>query len=179
MKRRDFIKKGGVLSAGILASTSVIGAVSHKIGANDTINIGVIGTGSRGGGLIPILNTLDGINITACCDVLPFRLEEGIKKAGNQAKAYRDYRELLDDKSIDAVLIATPFNTHSSIAIDAIDMDKHVYCEKTMAKGLKGIDTLVQKADGLVSLGLYKGNMFFQSLTECPASIYNEEDSSM
>ena len=45
MKRRDFIKKGGVLSAGILASTSVIGAVSNKIGANDTINIGVIGTG--------------------------------------------------------------------------------------------------------------------------------------
>lgn len=146
MKRREFIKKGGLASSAIIASTSVIGAVSSKIASNSTVNIGVIGTGSRGGGVIPILKNIKGINVMACCDVLPFRLDEGMKKAGSKAKAYEDYRKLLDNKNIDAVLVATPLNTHSSIAVDALDAGKHVYCEKTMAKGYKGIENLIKKA---------------------------------
>ncbi len=145
MERRDFIKKSGLLSAGVLASASAVAAIGNDIGANNSINIGIIGTGSRGNGLISVLNDVKGINVTACCDILPFRLEEGLIRAGNKAKAFIDYRKLLEDKSIDAVLIATPFNTHSSIAMDAIDADKHVYCEKTLAKGFKGIEVLVNK----------------------------------
>ncbi len=145
MKRRDFIINGGLISTGILASTSAMGAIHNKMVASDTINIGVIGTGSRGGGLIPILNEIEGINVAACCDVLPFRLEDGLKRAGGKARGYTDYRELLNNKDIDAVLVATPFNTHSSIAIDAVDAGKHVYCEKTLAKGIDGIQLLVNK----------------------------------
>lgn len=145
MKRRDFVKKSGILSAGVLTSTYAIGAIKENFSANNTINIGVIGTGARGGGLIPVMNTIANINVIGCCDVLPFRLNEGMKRAGKNTKAYTDYRNLLDNKSIDAVLITTPFNTHSSIAIDAIDAGKHVYCEKTMAKGIEGIQKLVQK----------------------------------
>ena len=146
MERRDFLKKSGLISTGILASTSAIAAISNNIGANSTINIGVIGTGSRGAGLIPILNRIEGVQVAACCDVLPFRLENGLKRAGNKAKGYSDYRKLLDNKNVDAVLVSTPFNTHSNIAIDAVDAGKHVYCEKTMAKGIKGIQALVNKA---------------------------------
>jgi predicted dehydrogenase len=145
MKRRDFVIKGGLGAMALATSTSVLGNFISHNGANDAINIGVIGTGDRGGGLIPVLNRIDGINVTACCDVLPFRLENGLTKAGNNPKAYTDYRKLLDNKDIDAVLIATPFNTHSQIAIDSIDAGKHVYSEKTMAKGYSGIDSLVQK----------------------------------
>ncbi len=145
MKRRDFIKKSGLVSTGILASTSAIAAINNNIGANNTINIGVIGTGSRGGGLIPILNRIEGVNVAACCDVLPFRLENGLKRAGKKAKGFTNYRKLLDNKNIDAVLVSTPFNTHSNIAIDAVDAGKHVYCEKTMAKGISGIQALVNK----------------------------------
>jgi predicted dehydrogenase len=145
MKRRDFVIKGGLGTMALATSTSVLGNFMSFNGSNDAINIGVIGTGDRGGGLIPVLNRIDGINVTACCDVLPFRLENGLTKAGNNPKAYTDYRKLLDNKDIDAVLIATPFNTHSQIAIDSIDAGKHVYSEKTMAKGYSGIDSLVQK----------------------------------
>ena len=108
--------------------------------------MGVIGTGDRGGGLISIFNKIEGINVIAVCDVLPFRLKNGRSRANYKAKGYSDYKKLLKNKEVDAVLIATPFNTHAQIAMDAIDADKHVYCEKTMAKGLNEIDALVKKA---------------------------------
>ena len=145
MKRKEFIVKSGLLSAGALASVSAIGSIG-RLGANDTINIGVIGTGDRGGGLIPFLNEIEGIQVAACCDILPFRLEEGMAKTANKAKGYADYRKLLENKDLDAVLIATPFSTHSQIEINALDAGKHVYGEKTMAKGYSGIDALVKKA---------------------------------
>ena len=105
MERRDFLKKSGLISTGILASTSAIAAINNNIGANSTINIGVIGTGSRGAGLIPLLNRMEGVKVAACCDVLPFRLENGLKRAGKKVKGYSDYRKLLDNNNIDAVLI--------------------------------------------------------------------------
>ena len=145
MKRRDFIEKSGLLSTGVLAGTSGLWAANSSFSPNDKINIGVIGTGSRGGGMIPFINQIDGLNVTACCDVLPFRLDEGLSKTDGKTKGYTAYQSLLDNKDIDAVLIATPFNTHSKIAIDALEAGKHVYCEKTMAKGLSGIEALVNK----------------------------------
>ena len=147
MKRRKFIVKGGLAAATVMAGTSVLASVGRKWGANDIINIGVIGTGDRGGGLIPILNQIEGVNVAACCDVLPFRLESALSKTNNKADSYTDYRELLDNGDIDAVLIATPFNSHGKIAMDAIENGKHIYCEKTMAKGYTGINDLVQKAN--------------------------------
>ena len=53
-----------------------------------------------------------------------------MKRAGKKAKGYADYRKLLDNQNIDAVLVSTPFSTHSDIAINAVDAGKHVYCEK-------------------------------------------------
>lgn len=144
MKRRDFVAKTSMAIAGI----SVGEACAVYLQKTDIVNIGVIGTGDRGSGLIPILNSIEGLQISGCCDVLPFRLQEGLKKANGKTKAYTDYRALLDNKDIDAVLIATPFNTHSQIAQDALDAGKHIYCEKTMAKGYSGIKTLVNKASG-------------------------------
>ena len=145
MKRREFITKGSLVAGGVIASTSSLGAISKHITLNNTINIGVIGTGDRGGGLIPILNQIDGINVAAVCDTIPFRLENGLTKTLNKAKTYTNYKKLLDDKNIDAVLIASPFSTHSTIANDALDAGKHIYCEKTMAKGLDEINSLVEK----------------------------------
>jgi predicted dehydrogenase len=147
MKRRDFITKGSLSAAGVaLASTSAWG-LPKNFGANGGINIGVIGTGARGNGMIPYMDQIKGLNVAACCDVLPFRLEKGLSKTTNNPKAYSDYRKLLDNQDIDAVFISTPLNTHSSIAMDAIDAGKHVYCEKTLAKGFSGIDSLVKKVE--------------------------------
>lgn len=143
MKRRDFVAKSGMAVAGI----STVSATNMMFPSkNDEISIGVIGTGDRGGGLIPIINEIKGLRVAACCDVLPFRLQAGMDKVDGKASAYSDYRQLLDDKDIDAILVATPFSTHANVAIDALDAGKHVYCEKTMAKGYSSIKNLVDRA---------------------------------
>ncbi|MEL0455757.1 Gfo/Idh/MocA family oxidoreductase [Flavobacteriaceae bacterium SZ-1-7] len=152
MKRREFITKGGLATSAVIARTSSLGAFSKSISTNNTINIGVIGTGDRGGGLIPILNEIEGINVVAVCDTLPFRLEEGLSKTSNKAKAYTNHKKLLENKNVDAVLIATPLSSHSAIANDALDADKHIYCEKTMAMGLDEINGLVKKVSSSKSI---------------------------
>jgi len=143
VKRREFVIKSSLASAAVATSSSVLGKIQVFNGANDTVNIGVIGTGDRGSGLTPFINQIENFNVIACCDTLPFRLENGLRKVKGNAQGYKDYRKLLDNPDIDAVLIATPLNTHSKIAMDALDAGKHVYCEKTMAKGYEGIQHLV------------------------------------
>ncbi|WP_298506813.1 Gfo/Idh/MocA family oxidoreductase [uncultured Maribacter sp.] len=145
MNRRDFVLKSSLATAAITSSTSVMANILSKKNTINEVNIGIIGTGDRGSGLIPFINDIKNLNVLACCDTLPFRLENGLSKVSEKAKGYTDYRKLLDNKNIDAVLISTPFNTHSKIAMDAIDAGKHVYCEKTMAKGLDGIQHLINK----------------------------------
>ena len=147
MKRRSFIKKTAVATATIASSSYLYSNVLFNTGTNKTINIGVIGTGARGGGLTSILNSIDHVNVIAACDILPFRLEKGLAIANSNPKGYSDYRLLLENKDIDGVIVATPFNTHSKIAIDALDAGKHVFCEKTLAKGYKGISQLINKVN--------------------------------
>lgn len=145
MKRREFVKRSLATSAALYATTAL--GFEQIMGANDTINIGIIGTGDRGGGLLPFINEIPNLKVVACCDIIPFRLAEALGKVDGKAKGYEDYRELLDDSNVDAVLVATPFSTHSQIAIDALDAGKHVYCEKTLAKGHKSIEQLVKKTE--------------------------------
>ena len=147
MKRRSFIKKTASATAVITSTSYLYGNVMSSIRANSTINIGVIGTGDRGGGLMSIINSIDDVNVIAACDVLPFRLNKGLAKANSNPTGYSDYRQLLDNKAIDAVIVATTFSEHSKITIDALDAGKHVYCEKTLAKSYKGIGALVNKAN--------------------------------
>lgn len=148
MKRRDFVIKSSLATGAIASSASALGHVFGSKNTEKNFKIGIIGTGDRGSGLIPIINDIPNFEVAACCDILPFRLENGLKKSNQNPKGYSDYRKLLEDKNLDAVLIATPFGTHSKIAQDAIDADKHVYCEKTLAKGYDGISQLVKKVRG-------------------------------
>ena len=142
MKRKDFIINTGLITAGIgLAPTGVY----SNFFKNNRIKLGVIGTGSRGNGLGLVIKNIEGLEVIACCDILPFRLERALE-ISKKAKAYNDYRKLLEDKDIDAVIISTPFNTHHQIALEAIETGKHIYCEKTMAKGYKAIKDLVDKS---------------------------------
>jgi len=142
VSRRSFLTTTGVLTTG-----AAMGFAPFRIGrAQEQIRVGVIGTGSRGKGLIQVMNNLPGIQAVACCDVIPFRLEEGMAIAGKGAQGYSDYRKILGDKDIDAVVIATPFSMHADMALDAIDADKHIYCEKTMARGTDKILEMVKRS---------------------------------
>ncbi|MEM9888366.1 MAG: Gfo/Idh/MocA family oxidoreductase [Bacteroidota bacterium] len=130
MNRRAFIQKGGIL----LSATPFAASLNFsKVSKNDQINIGVIGTGSRGNGLIKtIKNNFPQFKVIANCDLLPQNLEKALSNSAKNCKAYTDYRKLLDNKKVDAVIIASPLHEHHRMAVDALDAHKHVYCEKTM-----------------------------------------------
>ena len=123
--RRNFIGKFASGLAGTLA-------VSNVLGANDRIRLGIIGAGDRG--MQDVREAIAGPNteFVAFADIYTKRLEDA-KKVAPGAKTYLDHRYLLDDKSIDAVLIATPQHLHCEHFVAALDAGKHVYQEKTMA----------------------------------------------
>ena len=88
------------------------------------------------------------MKIVACCDVIPEHLQNGMNQAGKGAKSYTDYRKLLEDKEIDAVIIATPLYLHYSMALDALGAGKHVYLEKSMTYDIPQAIDLVKKVRG-------------------------------
>jgi len=124
--RRSFI---GTVASG-LATT--IAAPNTVLGANDRVRLGIIGPGDRGTQLVREALSQPGVEFVAFSDIYSRRLEDAKKLVPNAA-TYYDYRRLLDDKSIDAVLIATPQHLHCEHFIAALDSGKHVYQEKTMA----------------------------------------------
>jgi len=130
LNRRDFIK-----AAAIAAGPAVIAAR----GANEKINIGWIGVGTRGNAAIEWLHTGEPntVQITAICDTYDgyiARAKDRVKTIwGNTPEAFKDYRDLLARKDIDAVYIMTPEHLHHDMAIAALKAGKHVYVEKPLA----------------------------------------------
>ncbi|MBI3666818.1 MAG: Gfo/Idh/MocA family oxidoreductase [Acidobacteria bacterium] len=107
-------------------------SASRVLSANDRIRLGAIGTGSRGSYLMKILNTLPDIEWVAVCDIYDVRRQEAVQLTGGRTAAYLDYRELLDRKDLDAVLVATPDHWHAQMITDACKAGKDVYVEKPM-----------------------------------------------
>jgi predicted dehydrogenase len=93
----------------------------------------VIGTGGRARGLMTLLNKLPGNEMVAVCDVYEPRLLQAAEIAGANAGTFTDYRRILDDRQIDAVVIGTPDHWHKSIALDAVAAGKDVYVEKPVS----------------------------------------------
>ena len=142
--RRSFIKKSAVaFSAPLITPKSDLFSIFKSSPLNQ-LNIGIIGTGDRGQGLIKLISKIDGMRLIAICDNLQFRLDQAAKIAPKAIK-YSNYKELLSNKNLDAVIISTPLNTHESIASDAVDASLHIYCEKTMVKGDISTMNLVKK----------------------------------
>ena len=102
----------------------------------ETLLIGIIGTGGIAGGQhMPSLAKLDGVEMTAFCDIEESKARRAAAKYGTaDAKVYTDYTELLQDPDIDIVHVLTPNDTHAEITIAALEAGKHVMCEKPMAK---------------------------------------------
>lgn len=125
--RRAFLRQvvGGAAVSGTLLSQTVLGA-------NDRVRFGLIGAGSRGKDILRFALGCPNVDAVALADVYTRRLEEA-KALAPAAKTYNDFRRLLDDKSVDAVLIATPQHQHALNFVPAIQAGKDVYQEKTMA----------------------------------------------
>ena len=124
--RRKFI---GTVATGIAGTLAVPQGV---LGANDRIRLGIIGPGDRGMQLVREALACPNTEFVAFADIYTRRLEAA-KKLVPEAKTYFDYRYLLDDQSINAVIIATPQHLHCEHFVASLAAGKHVYQEKTMA----------------------------------------------
>ena len=154
LDRRGFLKTVGATgatlnAAGQLFAAKTGGKPARTIGANDRINVGVIGYGGRGNYVAAQFATYaqknnDACRIAAVCDVYEKRKREGAAKYG--VKGYLDYRELLAETDLDAVIVATPDHWHGKIALDAMDQGKDVYLEKPMVHTNEEARQLVETA---------------------------------
>ncbi|MDU1890122.1 MAG: Gfo/Idh/MocA family oxidoreductase [Dysgonomonas sp.] len=131
--RREFLKKIGMAGvATMFVSSPWLSAFSEtKHTEKSIVRLGIIGPGSRGRHLMGFLVKNKRTEIVALCDIYQPSIDKALQIAPT-AKVYTDYRKLLEDKTIDAVVIATPLNTHCQIALDVFDAGKHVFCEKSI-----------------------------------------------
>ncbi|HEY1495062.1 MAG TPA: Gfo/Idh/MocA family oxidoreductase [Candidatus Solibacter sp.] len=126
--RRQFVRAALVTAA----------SYGRILGANDRIRMGAIGTGGRCQYLLSQLKLLENNEIVACCDVYePRRLDAKAKYATADASLHVDYREVLDRKDIDAVVVGTPDHWHVPVTIASVRAGKDVYCEKPVTHTLE------------------------------------------
>lgn len=142
--RRSFLEKFTKGAAGITLLPSITQAAETKpivrslsrnprtYAANDQIQIALIGAGGMGSADTNTAITVPGAKLVAACDLYTGRLEDAKRKWGKDIYTTRDYREILERKDIDAVIIATPDHWHKDISVAAMNKGKSVYCEKPM-----------------------------------------------
>ncbi|MBI4557959.1 MAG: Gfo/Idh/MocA family oxidoreductase [Candidatus Hydrogenedentes bacterium] len=142
MSRRDFLQvssAGAALGAGLAGCVTAArrppikrGARPGKASPNEKIVIGFIGVAGRGGGHVTSFMGYPDVEVGAICDVYDKHLQAAAARVGGKAKTYKDFRQLLDQKDIDAVVVATPPHWHALTTIYACQAGKDVYCEKPM-----------------------------------------------
>ena len=190
--RRDFIAKTTVAATGLSLGLNSISANGlNFIGASDKIRVGFIGVGNRGTQLLRLFMAQPDCEVAALCDIYePYLLRDYSKvdrrytdgvlgkggqipkmgeKFTNTVTRYSDYRKLLDDRSIDAVVIATPDHWHAMQTIEAVKAGKDVYVEKpltaTIHEGRSMVNAQIA-SKRVVAVGLNRrGNPVYQKLS--------------
>ncbi len=117
----------GFMAGGMTAASAL-----RVMGANDRIRLGIVGTGGRGSYLMGVANKVGGIEWAAVCDAWDERRKRAFRLTGKPVPDYLDYRQLLDRKDVDGVIVATWDHLHSQIAADACRAGKDVFVEKPM-----------------------------------------------
>jgi len=126
-------------------TSSILTAASAKrvLGANDGVRLAGIGVGGRGAYDLGVAAKAERTEVVAVADVYAPRLAEIKEKLAPAGQAYKDYRELLDRKDIDAVIIGSPDHWHFQMIIDAVRAGKDVYCEKPVSHSIEEGEKLV------------------------------------
>ena len=139
--RRQFIKRTSLSAAGVffIGKASSFGKGKSP---NEKLNIGVIGTANRAAENI---KGVDSENIVAICDV-----DEGLLNAAKQrfpgATAYTDFRKMLEQKNVDAVVVSTADHTHAVATVHSLESGRHVYCEKPLTHTLSECRIVMETA---------------------------------
>src|SRR3984893_3779440 len=124
--RRDVMKVAGAVTLAAAAPAFV------KAANTDQVKYGVIGTGGRGSYLLKHLTKVDNGHCVAICDVDDEKLNKAAGIIGTNPAKYKDYREVLSDKTVDSVIIAVPLFEHFKITKDSLQSGKHTFCEKSL-----------------------------------------------
>jgi predicted dehydrogenase len=131
--RRTFHKASAAAGLGLAAATAAKAQAARILGANDRIRLGFIGVANRGGQLLSAFTRHSDIEVVALCDVQKSTLEKAKNRLGGKVDTYADFRQVIDRKDIDAVVIATPDHWHAIMTVSACDAGKDVYCEKPLS----------------------------------------------
>jgi predicted dehydrogenase len=162
--RRSFLKKATIGSAALTSAPYVFASSYEQkltlkrnylhadYAVNDQINLGLIGSGIQGIYDTTAALKVSGVKLVAVCDLYTGRLDRAKELWGNDISVTQDYRELLNRKDIDAVIVATPDHWHKKITIEAMKAGKAVYCEKPMVQNfIEGHEIIkVQRETGAV-----------------------------
>ncbi len=159
LTRRDFIRTSIGVGAGLALATPT----SRVLGANNDIRLGIIGVGSQGGGHMGIFSKIPGVRLVAIADADRAQLEKRAasfeKDRGVKLKTYQDFRQLLEDKEIDAVTSATPNHWHALVTVWACQAGKDIYIEKPACheiwEGRKMVEAS-RKYNRIVQIGTQK-----------------------
>jgi len=149
--RRDFLKQ-----AAIGAAAFAVYPTSRAFGANDRVRVGMIGVGGRGHELLNQIIAVPNVDLVAMADIYTRRRDEAKKKVPN-IQTFDDHRRLLDQKDIDAVIIASPLHIHARHFLDGLAAGKDLYSEKTMTWSIPEAEACLNAAkssDRVVQIGL-------------------------
>jgi predicted dehydrogenase len=157
MKRRNFVKSASTaLAGGMILTPGIMAYAKKPISQNDKFAIGVIGCNGMGWSNTNSFLKINDVDLVGICDVdsnvVKKRLSDYAALRKNTPKSYADYRELLNNKDIDAVIIGTPDHWHCKIMVDAVKAGKHVYVEKPIANSIAECNLMVaaQKKTGKI-----------------------------
>jgi predicted dehydrogenase len=155
INRRDFLRTGSLGALGLLAGsaleipaqaqTAQPAPAGRKSSEGPSVNLAIIGVGPWGRELISTLATVPGARVHTVCENYPPFLRRATN-AAPEAKAVAEYRQVLDDPEVQAVIVATPSHQHRDIAIAALEAGKHVYCEAPLAASIDDARAIAQAA---------------------------------
>ena len=138
LNRRSFLKTAGTVTAGSLFGSKLHALPATQdepakpVAANDAIQIALIGAGGQGQGDTATALQVPGVKLVAVADCYDGRLAHSKELWGSDIFTTRDYREILERKDVDAVIVGTPDHWHKQVSVDAMKAGKDVYCEKPM-----------------------------------------------
>lgn len=152
--RRDFLQTTGIAAAGAIGAPAILRGAEPT---SEPVRVAQIGIGTRGENLIRVAGSKPSAKVVAICDVYKPHLQRGVEPANNPGlKTFTDYREMLADPQIEAVIIATPDHWHEKMLLDCVAAGKDVYCEKgwTMTvESAKRMRKAVKDAKAVMQLG--------------------------
>jgi len=145
LSRRTFLGSSA-LGAAAAAQAAQNTGPSRPVGPNSRVTVGMIAVGARAHELLEAIKRVEGTEIVAVCDAYKGRLERAVQRTGGRAKVVSDYREILANKDIDAVTVASPDHWHKTHVIDALRAGKDVYCEKPLSYTVEEGNQIIQAA---------------------------------